>query len=150
MSSPTFHPGRQLHLNSVWQFPHHRPPLPKRPYLTHHPQRATSSIWETILPHGLTKTQTGNVYPLLIKNRRRKRLIRTTCLHCANYTHTSAPIPRSSPPTSQSNKSAVSRSVHERKDANLRWIISQETFWSPQSPCAQSLRKPCSRFLICV
>ena len=148
MSSPALHPGRQPHLDIVWQFPHStRPPLPNRPYLTHHPQRTTSSIWQT---HGPTKRQTENLYPLLIRNRRRKRLIWTTYLHCASYTHISVPTLRSSPPASQSSKSVVLRYVRERTDANLCWIISQETFWNPQSLCAQSLREPCSRFLICV
>jgi hypothetical protein len=150
-SSPAFHLGRQPHLDSAWQFPHPtRPPLPKRPHLTHHPQRTTFSIWETILPHGPTKTQTGDVYSLLIRNRRRKRSIRTTHPHCASYLHVSTRVPRSSPSTSQSSKSVVSRYVHKRKDAKLRWIISQETFWSPQSPYGPNLREPYFQFLVCV
>jgi hypothetical protein len=151
-SSPRdFHPGRRPLRNSACQFPHStRPSLLKHPYLTHHHQRTTSRFWEAIPPHGPTKTQTGIAYSLLIRNRRGKRSIQATCLPCASYMLVSRPVSRSPPHASQSSKSAVSRYVHKRKDAQLRWIISQETFWSPQRPCRPNLREPCSRFLICV
>lgn len=153
-SSPRdFHLGGRPHRNSSWQFPHSTRPLhpKKRPFLTHHPQRTTSSAWEIILPHGPTNTQTRNIYSLLIRSRRRKWSIRTAYLHCASYTPASTPpVSRSSQPISQVSKSVVSRYVHERKGAQLRWLISQETFWSPQSPCGPNLRAPYSQFLTCV
>ena len=153
-SSPRgFRLGQLLRHGNAWQSPFHfnRPLLHRRSCSSAtYPQRTTPRPQVTGLRDGSPKAQMNNTIPRPTSTRRRKKMIRAIHRPCARYTHASArQSARDSPRSFRARKSAVSRSARKRKDTRLYWIISQETFWIPQTPCEPSLRQPCSPSRVC-
>ena len=145
--------GQLPHHANAWQFPFHfnRPPLHRHSCSSAtYPQRTTLRFRETAFLDGSPKAQMNNAMPLPTRKRRRRKMIRAVHRPCARYTHASVrQSARDSLRSFRASKSAVSRSAHKRKDTRLYWIISQETFWIPQTPCEPSLRQSFSPSRVC-